>query len=529
MRRLKSGDKESGYAIAMVSLLMIPMLGFMALAIDVGAWYTQATRVQRAVDAAALSSVVWMPTIDSPTGSPDARSVAIETMSKHGIDFSETFNHSDGSTKLRWELTVEAVPANSFQVRVILSDNDAPVYFGQLFVDDVQITRQAIAEFVKPVPLGSPGNSLGIDCDDASPTATCSEGSPGYWLRSVGVQRLHEHGDFRSSGCLNGQPCDPYNLTDPNRNSGFDDGGYVFAIDVPTAGTWVTVDLFDPGFLAGRGVPDPWDENGGTNNIPTKFTLYEADGSQLTTPLLDEVGGDCTRVYGNGDFVGQWTGSTTCNFFADFADIYPLRIQTAGFTGPGEAANVASNDTNTYSIRAFNGSAGTVAPAFGDYAGQPQVYALEMMSIASRSDTTVFDLARIDDAHAGKTLSARMFDTGDGQGDLLLRLTAPFGSLISGGTALQPPTCRFRSWDPENTPGDTWTEVTGGCEVVTRSVLLGKVFNDQWLEIQVDLPSSYSCAGEDCYWGVDYVASEKFGDGTSWAVSVLGDPVRLVG
>ncbi|MGY1813064.1 pilus assembly protein TadG-related protein [Blastococcus sp. SYSU D00820] len=53
-RRLRTGD-ERGAAAVLVSLLLVPVCGFAAIAIDVGAVYAERARLQVAADAAALA------------------------------------------------------------------------------------------------------------------------------------------------------------------------------------------------------------------------------------------------------------------------------------------------------------------------------------------------------------------------------------------------------------------------------------------------------------------------------------------
>jgi Flp pilus assembly protein TadG len=54
LRRLPAGD-ERGAAAVVVSLLLVPIMGFAAIAVDVGAVYAERARLQVAADAAALA------------------------------------------------------------------------------------------------------------------------------------------------------------------------------------------------------------------------------------------------------------------------------------------------------------------------------------------------------------------------------------------------------------------------------------------------------------------------------------------
>jgi Flp pilus assembly protein TadG len=53
--RLHRGDGERGAVAVVVALLLVPMLGFAAIAVDIGALYAERARLQTAADAAALA------------------------------------------------------------------------------------------------------------------------------------------------------------------------------------------------------------------------------------------------------------------------------------------------------------------------------------------------------------------------------------------------------------------------------------------------------------------------------------------
>ncbi len=513
-------ENDQGYAIALVALLLIPLLGFMALAIDVGAWYTQATKVQRAVDASALSSVVWMP------DEARARIVAQETMGKHGIDFSETYTDTDGAVRNRWDPPIiERVSGNDFQVRVVLTDNNAPVYFGKLFVDNVAITRQAIAEFVKPVPLGSRSNTFGNDLPDGcdSVVAACAGAGPhvGFWAAINGPREPHTSGDPFSTECLN-QNSRPCTNTD---NDGVElrRDGYLFAVEVPqnAVGSTVVVSLKSPRHAVGTGISGNMGD-GFSTSLPmnTKFSIFDADGSILTTPTdtllpgcFEGHGGE--RVFDGVSGVVQDTNWVNfCTFVPSQADVYPIRVQSSGFFGEEPDAS----GSNSYSIKAVS--------SLGD---SPSVYAIGDMGIMSNQGASRFEFAEIVEQHAGKTLQVKLFDPGDSNdsGTYSLRFVGPSGALV--------PDCTYRSWRTGEAKPTTFTDGKEGgashCNIVTRSSGVS-LFNDRWLEVRIEIPGPglYACA-PDCWWTIDYEIPGTAAptDRTTWSVAVLGDPVRLVG
>ena len=63
----------------MSALLILPLLAFAGFATDVGSWYAQASRMQRAADAAALAGVVWLP------DATQAETVALDVAERNGF------------------------------------------------------------------------------------------------------------------------------------------------------------------------------------------------------------------------------------------------------------------------------------------------------------------------------------------------------------------------------------------------------------------------------------------------------------
>ena len=58
--RIKDGE-DRGAALALVAASLVVLMGMAAFGTDLGWFYLNASRVQRAADAAALGGVIWMP------------------------------------------------------------------------------------------------------------------------------------------------------------------------------------------------------------------------------------------------------------------------------------------------------------------------------------------------------------------------------------------------------------------------------------------------------------------------------------
>ena len=120
-------DGEGGYILVLMSLLMLPLLAVAGFATDVGSWYVQGSKLQRAADAAALAGVVWMPDLEA------AENAAHTALVKNGFDPDDD----------RYDVEVARVGPSRLQVTV--RDTNADMFFSQLVLDEMQIQRSAIA------------------------------------------------------------------------------------------------------------------------------------------------------------------------------------------------------------------------------------------------------------------------------------------------------------------------------------------------------------------------------------------------
>src|SRR5712691_12109628 len=154
--------EQSGQTLVIVALMIVALLGFTGLVTDI-AWYeVNLMRVQRAADAAALAGVVYLP--GNVIG---AQTAAQQEASKNGF--------TDNGSTVRVTATPEALNNRILGVTVT-----APVrsWFARLFgVTQFNLRRNARAEFVLPVPMGSPENYYGINvlCRNSDTPPACPQ------------------------------------------------------------------------------------------------------------------------------------------------------------------------------------------------------------------------------------------------------------------------------------------------------------------------------------------------------------------
>ena len=139
--------RTSGQMLVLFVVSIFVLTGITAIVVDVSWYWANTLRVQRAADAAALAGVVWLP------GAPGtAYTTAMNEATKNG--------YTDGSAGV----TVYPIkdPANSRRLWVTIT---APVntFFMKIFgISSLTASRMSKAEYVLPVPMGSPENYYGV-------------------------------------------------------------------------------------------------------------------------------------------------------------------------------------------------------------------------------------------------------------------------------------------------------------------------------------------------------------------------------
>lgn len=145
-RRWDRRARERGQALIMYVGAVVFFVGFMAIVVDVTWYWMNTLKVQRAADAAALAGAVKLP--DFPS---QAQTLAYNEAEKNGYKTGVA-----GAT-----VTAAQDPTRDIQLDTSVT---APVntFFMHLFgIDTITASRRAAAEYVLPVPMGSPLNYFG--------------------------------------------------------------------------------------------------------------------------------------------------------------------------------------------------------------------------------------------------------------------------------------------------------------------------------------------------------------------------------
>jgi Flp pilus assembly protein TadG len=145
-------ERSRGQILVLFVMAIFVFVGMVALVIDVSWFWVNSLRVQRAADAAALAGVVRL-----PSDAPGAYVLARAEAKKNGYD--------DASAAIT--ITPLQDPLVTGRRLVVTVSAPVDMFFMRLFgFNQIMATRTARAEFVLPVPMGSPQQWYGVGTFD---------------------------------------------------------------------------------------------------------------------------------------------------------------------------------------------------------------------------------------------------------------------------------------------------------------------------------------------------------------------------
>ncbi len=150
-------ESPRGQVLVIFSGIFVVLLLMSALVVDLGWLWSNTLRIQRAADAAALAGVVQLPDNVS-----SAYQLAIDEATKNG--------YTDGTGNVSVDPLQDPASKRRLMVKVT-----APVktfFLGLIGMGTLTVSRNAQAEFVLPVPMGSPENYYGVFGDVRNATMT---------------------------------------------------------------------------------------------------------------------------------------------------------------------------------------------------------------------------------------------------------------------------------------------------------------------------------------------------------------------
>jgi Flp pilus assembly protein TadG len=536
--------EQSGQTIIIIGLLVTVLLGFMGLVADVGWLQIGIVRAQRAADAAALAGAPYLP--GNIAGAiTAARNEAI----KNGFDGacgSPNFNATSGAcTNAATNTTVTVgQDANNPNLLNVTIAAQVRTFMSKLFgVATFPTSRNARAEFILPVPMGSPQNYYGIyqlcvngsTCSPVNDPSSNPIASQGFWGAVITYGGNRQNGDLYST----------HNNGAGVTNGYYDANGYQYIIDFPTGTTGGLVRIFDASYCAtGKdtggggqqlGTGDHW--IGTAAPVTTEYVLWNTMGTPYDTSddvqiaydslglFVNQNGVDWSsayggnRVYGGGVTSGNYTTHPDCSLDPFHNAWWPINASAPITSGGQYRLQVKTSSPNNASTNAEN-MFGILATQTAVGIGSPHVYGQSRMCdyVNVVAGSQLFYLAQVAAVHAGKTLQITVHDPGDVGGNAFLKFEQPGAGGYSDATF---------SWSASGG--------TSGNNVTQLQVASGgsSLFDNQIVTILIALPTSYTAPtppGEPGpgWWKVLYNVTGAGNDTATWAVTIRGNPVHLI-
>lgn len=564
--------RERGIVIVWFALLLVALLGFAGFAVDLSNWWLQADRLQRAADAGAHAGVVYL-----PADLPSAKTAAIYEMSQNGYKVSGT--GANGSAVITQE-------PNPSRLRVSLKTT-VPTYFVRLLgVDHVTLTRDAVAEFVSPVPMGSPQNKLGNDPDIADPGTQ-------MWVNISAPNTDKAQGDrYQSIVCAGGE----VDCTSKVNNN-YEKDGYFFSMKVGSvvAGQPLDFEVYDAAWV-------PLGSNFNCNrNMLTSTQINNLKAKPQFADAATRYGGTQPTKYCTGDghagtaaeamdttFIFRQPDSTpwdnTDNPVINTATCKPVTVP--GYlprtVGSQSAANYVYNLLNDPVDGAINPDDGTVtfAETFmrwtrlcripagsvttGEYIVQVRTNARSTAPLSYDSTVATkghnkmsfrvgFGSAGAQALNGGNVTIAALgklpvFANSSGADTrFYLARVMPYDAgrtlrvnlfdmgegSSPGELQILPPAefaTQFSGCGITRDDGATLSVDTSTCTLKNVS---SSSYNGRQVTIDVPIPSNYTCqstAPTGCWIKIKakYPSGSTVTDATTWSAAILGNPIRLV-
>ena len=509
--RLAKND-EHGAALVWVAGSLVMLLAFSALAVDLAWIYLNSSRLQNAADAAALAGVVNLPAFPAV-----AQSDAEDAATANGFPV--------GGTN-----SVVTTPLSDNGLSATLRTS-VPTYFLKVLgFDRFDISRTSTAEYVKPVPLGSPSSCFGIGNLTSVPGCTITA-NQNYWAAINGRYTAREHGDPYAPKCDWGHRDHPGNCYDAWNDGNFSwtpppvypidmdanplnplyrPTGYYYAVEIPSGKDSFTVELFDAAFETGGPTGDGHLSHSARIGPNMHYQLYTVDTTPWNPTDNLPVPGCIKNIPpGAGAYQNQWKDLCTVHKTGSQTEvppgIYVLRVWNDGNGG----------GNNGYGLNV------QTLPGTGQNA---RLYGINDISIyTNASSTGTLTIAEVAAKHAGKKLELKFYDPGEDNGDAFMTVLMPGGATAN---------C---TWVATNMDGNPTTSGgPGPCKIQTADKNLPPVnnkslFNSQWITATINIPdaSTYTCT-TDCWWSILIEHDSVSHDRTTWAARVIGNPLRLV-
>ncbi|HEY7122937.1 MAG TPA: hypothetical protein VH540_03200 [Ktedonobacterales bacterium] len=548
--------KQRGQALIIFAFLITFLILLLGLVIDSVRLYILTAQAERAAEAGAFAGALYMPDYYN-TVSPDGQDAVLRVcaaVQQNGVTACPVSVGQLGAAPAQ-------VSGNPYLLRVTVT-LQANVFFLSFVlpgVNTANVSRSAQAQYLPPIALGARHAYFGDQSNDDATGSPVKVPLQNFWANINGPLEIKENGDAYSTTWEEGwtdpqahpdggsftnirlpllnktnNPQHVAAILNPNQQpNGFTGAGgrlgYNYQIIVPPGSGNVTIQIynaaFDPGqsssgtatndrLLSGPSAPG----NGGSNHIPSEY--MQVTYSIYSAPLQFERAPDTLLASFSPPSLDFYTGNGCSGGQA--LDTVAVKCVTPGdtvrkwhpfytITNPGSYRLVVESSvgygSHNYGLKLTDSS--------GNIAGNNvRIWGWNNMNVyfGVSGISSTFDLGQIPAAYAGKTLHFSLFDPGDSSGEVDMEILDPTGTPVklpawmrtvggSGGTKLQ----------ASNSSGD-------------------ELYNGQWLDVPVPIPTTYNPAPGSDWWTVRYTLGPGSTptDVVTISIALSGSPIHLV-
>ncbi|MFM7509849.1 MAG: pilus assembly protein TadG-related protein [Actinomycetota bacterium] len=570
-QRWVTGRNQSGLALVWMALTLTLMLLFAGFAVDMSNWWLQAQRIQTAADTGAHAGAAFL-----PADFNNARTTATTSTSKNGFT-------AGGAMNTAVTVTQEPNP-NRIRVRVA---SDVPSFFLDLIgIETIRLTRESVAEYVAPVPMGSPQNKLGNDPEGVNPNAQ-------MWVNIAGPQTGKQQGERHHTNLCNASPRE-YGCSG-STSTEFSSDGYFFGMEVLSvaAGKPLEFQVFDAAFVnvgstctsnmptssqinGGSGFtalttkfPDaatryasgttggycPGDQGWGSRNVQTSFIVRAPDEtpwSNVDNPVINTS--TCAPV--TVAAYNPSSASTPSRYIYDL-----LMGSSTGLVNPSDGVisfaeafrrfttfcsiPAGSVQTGTYIIQVRTNalsSAPTVANSGVTTEGHNRMafrtgFGTSGLNEVSGANVTLAALGRLP-IYANSTgadtqfymARVRPYDAGR---TLRIHLYDMGEASQAGALQILPPTEFASTFSGCAITRDDGAALNVSTSICQLNNVSSSSYNGRLITIDVPIPPNYTCneaSASGCWIRIkaQYPAGANVTDATTWSAAILGNPIRIV-
>ena len=570
---------ERGVVLIWLSLMLVLLIAVAGLSVDIANWWLQAGRLQNSVDAGAHAGAVFLPG-DEPEAQLHARREVARNGFNDGImagPIDATVSANQLSNKYQLGVSATAEIDNYF-IKLIGLDTqtitrdaigqfEQPIAMGspQNKIGNDPVEGDDDSQFW--INIGAPqsakehgdryhpqkcSSSSTVECDTSENPDNQEFVQDGYFfnltVNSVVAGQPLVVQVFDGVNAEVGTSCTAATfpssseratllaMPGPDGLAGTGDEPFTdSAMLMSSAGPWCTGDYqnqhANTSFIVREPDDTPWSNT--DNPVIDTSTCQPVE-----LPSINDMSGNGTNdeiyrrlypeandtaelfpTYPDFTFVSTWRRwATVCTIPAGSVTTgdYLLQIRTNG--DPADLTAYDSTNTkageNEMALRVgFGGAAATLDGTNVTIAARQRV----SIYANANSANTIFYMARVTPADAGRTVRITLYDMGDASSAGTLQFFPPAEGNYTNFTD-----CAFSRDD-----GATLSTATN-CKLTNVQY---PQFNGRVVNADIRLPSDYFCDETDpegCWITVNAAFSGGVYDTTTWSASILGAPVRLI-